>query len=484
LEATSEVCAAVREALSAPDLGAEHTRAYKSGRWDGRVQFVRRQSNEFLSGLTWRVASVIRAAGYERPEIRWPPLRVFPALGEELRGVEWRPYQLEAVDKWTLARRMVLQLPTRGGKSEVAIEGIRRIGGKTLWVTHLKELLHQTPQRFRDRLGIDPHIALSAEKSGDEVSESVTVGMVQTLSGILKANPKWFTQFDVLVADEVHHGGATTWMAVAAACSNAGWRLGLSGTVGDEVVKLPEVTRLKIEGSFGPTFTVATTMGLADLGFVAAPRLRVLRVPATTYPSYEEVRAAVCPSWRDDPRGLLSRLGGALFREAYRRGVTENDARNRRVVETALKHAGDGDKFLVLCNRVPHAEALYQAINRRTAAPVWSLDGGAGDETRRATLDAFKGAESGAVLVCTPFFREGVDVPQIDAGFLAGGGESSVAVLQALGRMLTARPGKTEVLIYDCADGRDIRATKDYLSDHWLSRLALYERSGFSVEYA
>jgi superfamily II DNA or RNA helicase len=482
LDAPTAITATVRETLSVRDPGADYTRAFKSGRWDGRVHFVKRQSNEFLSGLTWRVASIIRAAGHEKPEIRWPKYRVFPVLGEELRGMTWRPYQTEAVERWVLARRMVLQCPTRGGKTEIAIEGIRRIGGKTLWVTHLKELMRQTPQRFKDRLGIE----CSTVESGETVAGSpVVVGMVQTLTNILRANgPAWFRQFDVLVMDECHHAGADTWQAVAEACSNTAWRLGLSGTVGDEIVKLPEVARHKIEGALGPTFTVATTMELADLGFVATPRVRVLRVPSTTYPAYEDVRAAVCPNWRDDPQGLLSKLGGALFKEAYRRGITENDARNRRIVETAVRHAEAGDRFLVLCNRVPHADALRQAIRRRTDRPVWSLDGGVGNDERASVLALFKADTLGAVLVCTPFFREGVDVPQIDAGFLAGGGESSVAVLQALGRMLTIRPGKTEVLIYDCADGRDVRATKDYLSDHYLSRLALYEQSGFAVEFA
>jgi superfamily II DNA or RNA helicase len=384
---------------------------------------------------------------------------------------------------------MVLQCPTRGGKTEIAIEFCRRVGGKALWMTHLDTLMSQTPDRFMERLGVRCGIVQGKTRTDGQV----VVGMVQTLSRMAvptvkgrrnpNYDPDFFRQFDVLVVDESHHGGADTWQDVMRACTRAVWRLGLSGTVGDEIVKLPVIAALKIEGALGPTYTAATTMGLADLGFVAAPRVVMLRVPPTTYPSYEEVREAVCPDWRDDPRKLLSKLGGPLFREAYRRGVTENDARNEKIVETAVRHAKAGDRFLVLCNRVPHADALSIAIGRRLAtAPVWGLDGEATSAERAEVLGAFKAASGGAVLICTPFFREGVDVPQIDAGLLAGGGESDVAVLQALGRMLTARADKDEVLIYDLLDGRDSRQKKDYLAQHRLSRVSLYERSGFAVE--
>jgi len=496
LEAPPEVQAAVREALAVYDPAAEHTWAFKNGRSDGRVQFVSRVKCEFLSGLTWRVAGTLVSLGHGRPEIRWPAVPERDALAGALRDMEWRPYQTEAVLKAERARRMVLQCPTSGGKTEIAIEFVRRCGGKTLWLTHTDELMAQTPRRFERRLGMQVGAAQGPRESWTD--GRVVVGMVQTLQRIARPtlkgkggrarpnqdyDPDWFSQFDVLVADEVHHGAADTWRAVAERCVNAGQRLGLSGSVGDEVVKLPLVTQLRIEGAYGPTFTVATTTELADLGFVAAPNVVVLRCPPTTYPSYEEVREHVCPGWRDDPRGLLSKLGGAMFREAYERGVVTNEARNQLVVKTAVWHAREGDRFLVLCNRVPHAEALYQAIRRRAERPTWVLSGEDDSERRDGVLTAFKSAVGGGVLVCTPFFREGVDAPEIDAGFLAGAGESDVAVVQALGRMLRARPGKSSVTVYDVADGRDQSHLKDYLANHFKSRLDLYTRSGFNVEY-
>lgn len=483
--------------MSVFDPGAEHTPAYRFGRWDGVERFFRRPGNEFLSGLTRRVAKAIVAAGHSRPEIVWPPGADDPPLAPGLIDFEWRLYQTEAAELAWRARRAAIQCSVRGGKTEIAIEFVRRVGRKTLWLTHLKTLLVQTPERFRTRLGVEVGVVAGKTRTNG----AVVVGMVQTLARraaptVREGNrqrpnpsydPEFFKQFGCLVVDEAHHAGAATWQDVLAACTRADYRLALSGTF--DGVRSP-VDRLRIEGAFGPTYDVASISDLAALGFVAKPRVVMVSVPPSTYPSYEEVRQAVYPGWRADPRAL-SRLGGRLFREAYDRGVVRNSTRNKLVVDVAVRHAAAGERFLVLCNRVPHAVGLREAIGRRLpqGVPVWVLNGEDPDDLRARVLAEFReatrgsGERRGAVLVATPFFREGVDVPEIDAGFLAGAGESSIAVLQALGRMLTRRPDKPEVLVYDCLDGRDPRHPKDYLARHsYGSRLALYEAQGFSVE--
>ena len=473
IDGPASVVAAASDVLTIFNPAAEHTHAFRNGRWDGTEKFLKKHRNEFLAGLTWKVSWGLVARGFEKPKITWPPAADLEPLAPGLAGLEWREYQLAAVEKAVRARRMCLQCPTRGGKTEIAMEFIRRVGRKTLWLTHTKQLLEQTPERFRTRLGIDPGI-VGGPRRTDGI---VVVGMVQTLSRLLPESKEFFHQFGCLVIDEAHHAGADTWQAVAQACSSADYRLGLSGTMetGDPIANL------KIEGALGPTYTVATTMGLAHLGFLARPRVVLLSAPWTTYPSYAEVREVVCPSWRENPR-RLSTLGTSLYREAYDRGVVFNTARNTAAAGAAVRHATAGERFLVLCDRVRHATILAKLIEDLLPkqCSTFFLDGEAGRDKRASTLADFKKARGGAVLVATPFFREGVDAPEIDAGLLAGAGESSVSVLQALGRMLTVRPDKKEVLIYDFLDGHD-RGRKDYLANHSRERLALYRKHGFEV---
>lgn len=482
LEGPPEVRQAARQAMAVLDPSAQYNRAFQARRWDGVVKFVRPgpRGDEFLSGLTWRVANSIKLAGHERPTITWPDADQQPPLAPALIDFEWRSNQIEAVNKVVRARRSFLQFATRGGKTEIGIEYARQIGGRGLWVTHLKVLLDQTPERFAARLGIKPDVVGGGVSRSEMTGESpVTVAMVQTLTRILEEDSGWFAQFRWVILDEAHHAGAPTWQAILQACVNAQYRLGLSGTAATGNV----VTDLKIEGAIGPVFIGATTAELAEKGYVATPDIVILRPPRSSYPGYEAVREMVAPDWRDDPRGILGKLGHKLHAETYRLGILENEARNRLAIATALEHVDVDERFLILCNRVPHAQGLYAALVRRTKRPVWFLNGESKTDERRAILGAYREAERGACLVCTPFFREGVDLPQIDAGMMAGAGKSDIAVWQGLSRMLTARAGKTSAIVYDFEDACVAPHDKDYLTNQYNDRLALYAKQKCKVRY-
>jgi len=126
------------------------------------------------------------------------------------------------------------------------------------------------------------------------------------------------------------------------------------------------------------------------------------------------------------------------------------------------------------------AAALEAAVRRRGVERTWCLTGE--DKDREAALGRYRLLAGGGVLVATPWFREGMDVPEIDAGLLAGGSLSEIAVLQGFGRMLRPRPDKAEVLVYDALDGRDPGVRKDYLAQHALARLRVYRERGWAVE--
>jgi superfamily II DNA or RNA helicase len=125
---------------------------------------------------------------------------------------------------------------------------------------------------------------------------------------------------------------------------------------------------------------------------------------------------------------------------------------------------------------------LMDNMRASNPCPVYVLDGSASAMVRQQVINLFKRG-GGSVLFATPFFREGIDLPQIDVGVLAGGGLSDTNVLQGLGRVLRPRPDKAEVLWYDFEDGgaETDRPEKDYMAGHSASRLDLYTTQGFQV---
>jgi superfamily II DNA or RNA helicase len=465
----------IREAFTLDTPGAEYVK------WgDGKTRFLKK-GDVFLSGLTWRAIGLLVGAGFQRPIVRWPIIMEKSPLTPDT--VSLYDYQESAVQKMLRVRRVGVQSPTGSGKTEIGIEAVRRIGRRTLWLTHRKELMDQTAARFKKLLGIEPGLLGAGKEEG--VNAPVVIAMVPTLSRMLSLKTgapdeikSWLAGFECVIGDEGHHASAPSWQDVLTACVNANYRYVLSATLDTG----NPVNNWKIEGATGPTWVVAGTVELANRGFLAKPHVILLRVPASTYPTYEEIRDYVAPDWRDAPRQLQA-MGAVLFRETYERGIMNNTDRNKIVLAVANQHAVAGEKVLVLCSRVPHAGALMDIARDINAAPVMVLDGNCDDTVRSQVLRLFKTTRAGAILFATPFFREGVDLPQIDVGILAGGGLSDTAVTQGLGRVLRPRPDKAEVLWFDFEDGgaETTRADKDYLAIHSASRVALYMSQGFTV---
>ena len=467
----------VREAFTVDVPGAEYTPQARYRAWDGKTRFVK-QGDVILSGLVWRCAGYLMKGGFPKPDVLWSATPQKPPLVE--KSVDVRAYQEPVIQKMQRVRRMGVQMPTGAGKTLTAIEAARRIGERTLWLTHTKELLAQTVSTFENSLGIKCGILGSGKEI--EGDGRVVVATIQTLTRMLRAAPDvvkpWLSDFGCVIADEGHHASADSWQEIFNACTGAHYRFALSATLDTG----NEVNNLKIEGVTGPTWIVESVASLAGLGWLAKPRVVMLSVSPKSYPSYEQIRDIVCPTWEDNPRQLRS-LGGKLFSETYERGIVNNKDRNAKIVEVIRRHVQVADKMLVLVSRIPHMMSLVDTV-RSEGLSVMGLDGGATDAARTEAFNLFKAGLRGRALIATPFAREGIDLPQIDVGMLAGGGLSDVVVMQGFGRMLRKRRDKDEVLIYDFVDGGapSDREDKDYLAEHSKSRLGLYVNQGFTVE--
>lgn len=473
LRASPEITAAVSHLLSAESPGARFTHAVKYGRWDGVVRLMRGRT--FPSGLVERVVTFLTAQGVTI-DVRGPAVPVAAPITSILNGIELRPHQVRAADEAEQRRVVVLQSPTASGKTLIGTEIVRRLGGASaLWLTHRVELAKQSRDVLRNALGIP--VGLVQGTTADW--RPVTVAMVPTLAARLKDRDPDVTsrlaEIRLVIADEAHHGAAATWGAVIRTCTNASWRIGLSGTV----PKRDPLTDLQLEGLLGPTIVVAENQELEAAGFVATPTIRLLQPPPGTYPTYEWIREQVLPTWRDDARPL-QRLGTQLFECAYQRGIVQNAARTALLTTHAMHHYAAGEKVLVMADRVEHAAHLASVLRRAGAERLWSVDGGSPD--RAEVIERFRRFDPPALLVVTPWFREGMDLPEVDVGFLAGNVRSEIAILQAVGRMLRARPDKRSVLIYCCLDGRDPDAKKDYLAHHTAEVLRTFRERGWALE--
>ncbi len=309
----------------------------------------------------------------------------------------------------------------------------------TLLLTHRKELLYQTSKRIQDRLG------WKVNRIGDGLDESgqlVTVAMVQTLAKLPPKNlRKKLENYQLLVCDEVHHGGSAlkTYCKVGMCCPSR-IRIGLSGTP----MTKNEVKDLRMVGMLGPTIMRISNADLVDEGFSAEPQIKMLTINQ-------------------------SNLEGLNYQDAYLQGIVHNSERNRKIFEAAK--ALDLST-LIIVQHIDHGRNLESLFRNGNCQFIW---GEQDSETRQQALQDF---QSGSVrfLISSVILDEGIDLPTIRHLILGAGGKSSIRTVQRLGRALRLDEGKEKVLITDFLD-----MGNSYLQSHSRRRKKDYEKEGFQV---
>ena len=135
---------------------------------------------------------------------------------------ELRDYQLDLLEQAATAlangeARVMLQLPTGGGKTHIAGALLRswlHNGRKAAWLTHRTELADQTCGMLNDA-GVSA-ISLKTWQSGDDapsVPNGAVILMAQTVGRRTNRMQIWgkYNNDDLLVIDEAHHATADGW---------------------------------------------------------------------------------------------------------------------------------------------------------------------------------------------------------------------------------------------------------------------------------
>jgi DNA repair protein RadD len=320
-----------------------------------------------------------------------------------------RPYQQAAYDAAREAyragkRAILLVAPTGAGKTRLGVEFALRAlerGGSVLWLAHREELLTQA----RDRLLAEGLPRVGVIAAGEPTMNApVQVASIQTLVARVR---RGLPPGRVVVFDEAHHYAAAKWGEVAAAYK-ASAILGLTAT--------PERGDGAALGDlFDHVVPVSSVRELQELGVL---------VPCVTYaPSGPTKHLS-----QDPVAAYLSRT--------------------------------PGERAFVFCVNVAHAEktALAFAAQGVQAATIhadtpWLL--------RRARLEAFRRQDAAPLLeagtcekpplvLCNVYtLTEGVDVPEASSCILARGCGHQGMLLQMVGRVLRAAPGKERATLID-----------------------------------
>lgn len=441
---------------SYPVEGAQFSKAYKKGLWDGRKRLMDRRTGVLPAGLVPDIVRRFDAMGEPVSVVDHRTWEIGPNGGSfDLEGITMTgkyAYQLDVCKTMVKERAGIVKVGTGGGKTEIASAVTKYLDLPTLFVVTNRELLYQARKRFQNRLGYgDKEVGLIGDGHWSPGTK-VTIATVDTLESrsATQEAQDFLSSVKVFFVDEAHHMGSETWYSVATSCP-ATYRFGLSGTPLDRT----DGANLRLIAATGPQIADIGTAFLVEQGVLAKAEIIFDRV---TSPLVKK---------------------SARYPTAYKEGVVENEELLTKVIDwvkifrtpSFFKDRPDGLGVLLLVEEIKHGKILDDALWERTGdmfIPHQFIWGEEDTDTRQQVLDDFNSRRL-PVLISSTILDEGVDLQTIDVLIPVGSKKSKIRTIQRLGRGLRGE----KLLVVEFAN-----FTHKYLIQHSSKRWDDYAAEG------
>jgi len=338
-----------------------------------------------------------------------------------------RDYQLKAADaalkELEDVRATMLILATGTGKTEIACDLIRRIGGRTCFIAHRESLISQAGARIEKRLGIKPCIEMASRYANLTLNTPV-VASIQSLSRQRRIARYEPNDFALIIIDEVHHGASATYRAV------------LDYFKGAKVVGLT-ATPDRADGlALGQVIdSVAFQYEINDAikdGWLAPIKMQMIAINKIDFMG---VRTTAGDLNQKDLDAIMSR------EEAI-----------HGVVKPTLELSGDR-KTMVFTTSIDNSRRMAEVFNRYRDGCATSIDSKMSMDERNANTAAFERGDF-QYLVNVGIATEGYDCPPVSCVAVARPTKSRSLYTQMVGRGTRGGPkcpipGKSDLLVLD-----------------------------------
>ena len=444
--------------------GYQFTPAYKSRYWDGKIRLLDLRTMLIYRGLIAYIEKFCEERKYTLDiDIELRTTKIF-SLVEAKEFVESlnlpheiREYQLNSFVHSIRNKRLMLLSPTASGKSLILYCIIRYLqieNKKGLLIVPTTSLVEQMYKDFAD-YGYDSEQYCHRQYSGKEKITNKFL-TITTWQSIYKNPPEYFEQFDFVVGDEAHQFKAKSLATIMSGCTNAGYRIGCTGTLDGT-----QTHRLVLEGLFGPVYQATTTKELMDNKHLAEFKIKclILKYPDT-----------ICKQSRDWDYNTEVDY------------IVLNKARNEFIKNLVLSLEGN---TLILFQFVEkHGKDLHSLIKEHTKnRHVFFVYGGTDVEVRES-IRAITEKESDAIIVASyGTFSTGVNIRNLHNIVFASPSKSRIRNLQSIGRGLRIGDNKQEATLFDIADDFRIGKHTNYTLKHFVERVKIYDEEKFSYKF-
>lgn len=331
-----------------------------------------------------------------------------------------------------------LSAPSGSGKTIMGLETARRLGLKTLWLTHRKELKDQTIIRAVELFELQSDQIGILHSNKWTIGEQLTVGMIPTLRK--RDLSELRNEFGMVIVDEAHHVPSTTFLQVVSQF-NARYLYGLTATA---------YRRDKLDSimfnAIGPVIARIEHFDLFEDKHLIKP---IIRRKMTGWAPHD-----------------CNTMEYHDFMEA----MVTSKKRNNLIVEDIVREAIPGNTCIVLVERTKHAEVLTKLIKEQGILcefVVGSIDvedknpivsnrkkkkKTVPKNVRDRIIKDFLEGKIQVLVAPYDLLVEGFDYKPLNRLFMATPIRWKGTVVQALGRIQRPYEGKKDSIAYDYVD--------------------------------
>ncbi len=351
--------------------------------------------------------------------------------------IELRDYQLYLMQRVgdvlaDAGARIMMQLPTGGGKTHIAGELLSewlKDGRKAVWLTHRKELAVQTEGMLRQaNVPATANIRWTPRTDAPMIANGVVILMAQTVSRRNSKAAVWgdYNSRDLMIIDEAHHATAR------------GWARAMKQWPGPVIGMTATPWRLSEREGFDHLFDE----------LYCGPQVSDLQSGGWLCPA-----SVVLPAEQEQVQGGQIDYTGDYSESGIELANDKRDVWTAGALRFWQKH-GESRPTLVYAVSVRHARNLA-AVFSEAGIPAGLLLGDTPAEERARPLQEFQNGTV-KVLVNVVVATEGFDLPDASCVVLTRPTTSLSLYLQMVGRGLRPKPDGGDCIVLDLA-GNSLR---------------------------
>lgn len=337
-------------------------------------------------------------------------------------------YQEEALTAMLNAYYGILQSPAGSGKTQIGIALAAKLGRKTLWLTHTRDLLLQSKNRAEQYMS--PSVAGTITEGRVQIGKAITFATVQTMCNIDLS--RYRDVWDCIIVDECHRVAGTptsvTQFSKVLNALAARHKYGLSATVH------------RADGMIAATYAL--------LGQIAyqVPDKAVAEKIMTVAIKPRPTRVGLSKEFLD--------TDGTIIYAKLVNYLAEDFTRNGLIVGDLIQN--DDHYNLILSDRLGHLEYLMNHLPRHLREQAVMVDGKMTSKKAKAlreqAIEDMRTGKKRYLFATYSLAKEGLDIPRLDRLYLTTPQKDFVVVTQSVGRVARTFDGKAEPVVYDYVD--------------------------------